>query len=168
MTRRILRTAISRANRRSTQRLMQESITAEEYRKRVRGRVNRRQGEITEDLVRDALERAGYTSIVKLENAWTVKRAGNQIVGAWPRKKVEGDFRAMYDGISVHVEAKSSPGKLLWSDLKNHQIHNLDEHVRCGGISILAWTDTQTWRVHLLRWPVEGFGAHRPITAEDL
>lgn len=145
-----------------------DSITAAEYKSIVRGRANKRQGEITEDLVRYALERAGYTSIVKLENAWMVKWDGSRFVGARPKKKVEGDFRCMYDGFSVHVEAKSSPGKLLWSDLKNHQIHNLDEHVRLGGISILAWTDTETWRVHLLRWPVEGFGPFKSITAEDV
>lgn len=144
-----------------------ETITAADLRSdaRARGKRNRAQGANAEMLVRAELVRLGYRLVERVHTPWRIARDGKgKIVGATPVERVSGDFRAVSgDGRSVLVEAKSSPGRLRWSQLEAHQVRALNEHHEAGGISLLAWVDTETWEVKVWQWPIPGFGPRRSI-----
>lgn len=74
-------------------------------------------------------------------------------------RRVSGDFRAVEPGTgrSVLVEVKARNDRLLHSDVRPHQHMALDFHHEAGGLSIIAWHNTATGAVYLLRWPVPGF-----------
>jgi len=81
-------------------------------------------------------------------------------------EKVIGDYRGVAPGgISVIAEVKSAFGRNLhWSDLLPHQPPGLDRHDELGGISLLVWVTDNG--VHVLRWPVKGFGPGKGLTPE--
>ena len=90
----------------------------------IRGKRNKRAGKVGESI-----------ALVRLRQPKT-----RAIVGAHPIAAVAGDIRAVVPGgRSVLVEVKARPGRLCWSDLEPHQVANLDEHQRAGGLSLLAY-----------------------------
>ena len=81
-------------------------------------------------------------------------------------EKVSGDHRGILPGgRSVLAECKTILDRnLRWSDLRDHQPARLSEHAKHGGLSLLVWVHHTG--VHVMRWPVLGFGAGESIPTE--
>jgi len=141
----------------------------------VQGRANKRRGDAVEKRVARLLADMGYVMIERVHTPWGVIRNGKRIVSAFPREKVSGDFRAvkpfspcggMYLGLSVLVEVKSRPNRLLWSSLKPHQRAALDEHAAYSAHTWLFWEDSETGIIRKYKWPVAGFGKCKSLKPE--
>jgi len=137
------------------------------------GRANRKRGEAVEGRVAALLADMGYVMIERVHTPFTVIRKGGKIVGAFPKAKVSGDYRAVTGhsfsvtaGRSVLVEVKSRPGRLLWSSIKPHQRAALDEHAQFSSHTWLFFCDTQTDEIHKYRWPVDGFCKGKSLKPE--
>ena len=93
------------------------------------------------------------------------ERARNTYFVTWG-EKVSGDHRGILQGgRSVLAETKTIMERnLRWSDLRDHQPGRLDEHNQHGGLSLLVWVHTTG--VHVMQWPVLGFGPGESLTPE--
>lgn len=93
------------------------------------------------------------------------ERARNTYFVTWG-EKVSGDHRGILPGgRSVLAETKTIMERnLRWSDLRDHQPGRLDEHSKHGGLSLLVWVHTTG--VHVMQWPVHGFGPGESLTPE--
>lgn len=121
-------------------------------------------GNLWEGIVKNHLVFMGLKHVRKIETGMMC--IGNRWIHS---KKVDGDFTAIGPGgRMVLVEVKAYPDRLKHSALKPHQIKNLDDVVACGGISLLAWCNTKTRKVHMLPWPIEGFGPRTALTPESI
>jgi len=122
------------------------------------GRLSQQTGSVGEDAVSMQLALAGFEMIERV--IVPVSSRNGRLIYL---RAVSGDFRAVWPGkepgtgISVLVEAKAYSDTLPYSALKQHQRESLDTHHKAGGISILAWHNTATGNVWLMRWPVAGF-----------
>ena len=81
-------------------------------------------------------------------------------------KKVAGDHRGVAKGgLSVLIEVKTAFGRnLVWSDLLPHQPLALDYHNELDAISLLVYVTDNG--VHVMRWPIAGFGPGKGITPQ--
>lgn len=118
-----------------------------------------------QDVVEKALEARGFKMVESVNTPWRVIRKMGRIVGAFPLKKVSGDFRAITTGgVSVLVEVKSRDGgSIPWSAFEEHQREALSRHSALGGISIVA--TVREGVVHFYDWPIVGFGPGKSIPA---
>ena len=96
-----------------------------------------------------------------------IRDSRGKIVDAIPEEKVPGDFQAVTsDGKAVLVEVKSTMGdRIIWSDLADHQIEELDAHVALNAPGFLGVVIQM--RPLLLPWPIEGFGPGGSIILRD-
>jgi hypothetical protein len=81
-------------------------------------------------------------------------------------EKVIGDRRGVArGGLSVLAEVKTCFDRnLQWSDLRPHQPKGLTDHDALGGISLIVWVTDNG--VHVMRWPIDGFGPGKGLTKE--
>ena len=102
---------------------------------------NRKAGNIGQMLTARELELRGVQMVETIETGWGIVRGkGGRIVDAYPLEKVAGDFRGVLEGgRSVLVEAKTTPDRLPYSQLKPHQHDALQTHHELGGLSLVAW-----------------------------
>lgn len=124
---------------------------------RVRGRVNKRNGDTAEHIAMEMLRQLGYKKIEKIETGFSVVRRGTQIVSAFPKEKVSGDIRAIGPrGVTVHCEVKYRPNSTLkYSDFEPHQFDHLQEVYDAQGIAYVAWViSLYPAKLYLLEWPV--------------
>ena len=134
-----------------------------------RGRKTQRKGKTGEQAAERVLRTMGFKCIepVGKHVHLTPVDAKRGIYRVKFIKKLPGDFTAVgHDGISVLVEVKHIDGRetLRWSDLRKSkpghpgQAACLTEHHEAGGLSLLIWVHDY---VHVLEWPVVGFGPGR-------
>lgn len=125
---------------------------------------NKKTGELGEGFVKRELERRGFKMVERVHTPFTVIRRGDQIVGAFPKERVSGDFIAIQPltGRKVLVEVKTKDeGTFPFSLLKDHQARALNENHICGGISLLALVRGIQTQIH--EWPIEGFGPRKSL-----
>jgi len=121
-------------------------------------------GAASEQVAERALKAAGYVCIEKIETGWTVIQRGGQIVKAFPKKKVCGDFWAVESGTgrAVRVEVKSTQAETLsLSALQEHQQKALTSIVEAGGIGLLIWI--RGYECIVYHWPIRGFKKGSPL-----
>jgi hypothetical protein len=109
------------------------------------------------------LRARGFLCVEPIERAWTVKRVGSKIVGAFPKHKVSGDAKAVCPGgggRAVHIEIKSRSGRLGWSDLEQHQVAHLIASHAAGALSLLIWVHPGQG-VAVMPWPIPGLDGPR-------
>lgn len=131
------------------------------------GRASKRLGDAGEEQAQGALRRIGINMIHEIGTPVTLRavKPKSNIFEVHFKKKVAGDVRGIYKGTSVLAETKTIFGRnLQWSDLLPHQVTFLSEHDEYLGISLLVWVSDSG--VHIMRWPVEGFGPGKGITKE--
>ena len=124
----------------------------------IKGRVNKRNGDIAEGIAMDMLRQLGYKKIEKIETGFSVIRRGKQIVSAFPKAKVSGDIRAIGPrGITIHCEVKYRPNATLkMSDFEKHQIAHLQEVYEAKAIAYVAWVISLfPAQLYLLEWPFD-------------
>lgn len=126
-------------------------------------KARRAHGEQGQDLVEVALVARGFKMIEAVHTPWRVIRKMGRIVGAFPVKKVSGDFRAVTTGgVSVLVEVKGRDGRNVpWSAFEDHQREALSDHAACGGISLVACV--RDGEIKFYDWPVPGFGPGKSL-----
>lgn len=140
------------------------------------GRTSQSLGAAGEQQAISALHRVGVNMVehvgtpVKLipVNSEMTRRGVYRVVFG---ERVAADHRGVArGGISVLAEVKTCFGRnLQWSDLEQHQIESLTEHDQLGGISLIVYVTDNG--IHVMRWPVVGFGHGKginPEKAEDL
>lgn len=145
------------------------------------GKASRATGEQGEQVIMAALAALGFVMITKVANTWHItkivqrrqpgERAPGEVLAWVVSARVEGDYRAIdpQTGKSVLCEVKAAPGRLQHSRLKDHQRGALDEHHEAGGISLLAWVDTEymQWGTYVMRWPIQGFVKYTSLTPDQ-
>ena len=150
----------------------------------VQGRANKRRGDAVEKRVARLLADMGYVMIERVHTPFTLIRRGKKIVGAFPRERVSGDFRAVATGVihnptvtdggsvivapslkglSVLVEVKSRPDRLQWSALEKHQVEALNEHAQYSEHTWLFFHDSETDTITKYRWPIHGYGPGKSL-----
>lgn len=130
-----------------------------------RGRKNDARGKVVQDVFLFRLRALGLVMVERIETGWMPQRRKGRIIGAKPMAKVAGDFRGLVPGgLSVLVEVKFRPDRLMFSHLADHQLQALKEHTRHGGLSLLGWA----WDGgnSVMRWPVPGFVPGEAITPD--
>jgi len=80
---------------------------------------------------------------------------------------VIGDRRGVAPGgKSVLAEVKTTYKRnLQWSDFEDHQIKDLEDHNELDGITLVV--NVTDHGVHVLRWPIKGFGPGKGITPQQ-
>ncbi len=143
------------------------------------GRANKRAGSEAEQIVAQRLRSLGLVLVEKRQTGWTViyghpdpKTKKRRIAHVFPNAKVPGDFTAVAPGGRyVHCEAKhhSDPdAKLSLSDFQKdgendaNQIDALNAYAARGALSLVAWSCPRG--VVILRWPIAGLAAGRPLS----
>lgn len=134
----------------------------ESYRRRIRGKQNRADGERAQKITMEMMQNLGFRCIEKIETGMTLKRENGQIIGAFPSAKVSGDIRAIGPkGITIHCECKYRPEKdngrlvLKWSDFEEHQIKHLHAVTEAGGWAFVSWViSLYPARFFFLPWPI--------------
>jgi hypothetical protein len=77
-------------------------------------------------------------------------------------EKAPGDIWCMKKGQMVLVEVKTSTkDRISWNALEDHQVANLNDQVKNGGMGILSVVLND--KAHLCVWPVAGFGPGHSI-----
>lgn len=114
---------------------------SEAGKKRARAQANVSEGKAGETVFCHMLNFMGCACVRRIETGWRVKRVNGRIVGASPMRAVAGDIAAVIPpaGRSVLVECKRRDGRLVWSDLEDHQHRALAAHAGNGGVSMLGW-----------------------------
>lgn len=128
-----------------------------------KARFSQRRGAATEAVTGLRLRFLGFGLICRI-NTPTKAIRGKRIFSG----TCEGDWRAVGPGgISVLIECKYRPERLVFSDLEAHQWSRLDEHLKLGGLSLLAW-QCRTG-LFVLPWNIlraQGFAKGEGIGAE--
>ena len=140
-----------------------------------RNRISRKAGEEAQDIVEWFMRENGFRCIERIETGFAVVRRGKQIVGAYPKRPVSGDIKAVGPkGRAVHVEVKHRPAKdngrlvLKWSDFEPHQIEALERITQAGGWAFVAWvTSLYPARLFWLLWPISGFRKGKALSEAD-
>ncbi len=136
---------------------------------RTKGRLNKRAGEEAQELVESFMRQVGYRCVERIETGFSVIRRGKQIVGAFPKRSVSGDVKAIgHKGRAVHVEIKHRPtGNLTWASFAPHQIEALDGVTGAEGEAFVAWVvSIYPPRLFWLQWPIPGFRKGKGLTRE--
>ena len=130
-------------------------------RAQLRGRRNKMVGAAVEAAVAEYLRYLGLLHVCPIETGM------RKIGGKWMHcRNVAGDIRALLPGgRSVLVEVKKRDDVLQWSDLRDVQVRNLDEHARAGGLSLIAWRHARG--ISVLRWRPIGFDGPRCSITPD-
>lgn len=143
-----------------------DSLHVKKESNRQRGYANMKQGEEAEDRVKRELEEHGFLMVEKIETGYKVVYENGKVTGAWPNRKVTGDYTAIVpdgSGRFVICEVKSKPEKLIFSALQEQQVKALNQAHELGAISLLAWHNTKTDTLYIMRWPVFGkFKRNKP------
>ncbi|NTV01917.1 MAG: hypothetical protein HGB04_03915 [Chlorobiaceae bacterium] len=137
-------------------------------RRRIRNKLNQREGTEAQDIVERFMREQGFQRVERIETGFSVVRRGTQIVGAYPKRAVSGDIKAIGPkGKAVHVEVKHRQDVLRWSHFETHQITALDEVTEAGGWAFVAWvTSIYPARLFWLLWPIPGFRKGKGLTTE--
>ncbi len=126
-------------------------------------RRNQRIGAQVERIAALRLIYLGFKMVCRISTPTAIIRGKRIFCG-----KAEGDLRAVGPGgTSVLVECKSRPERLTFSDLEKHQSARLDEHLALGGISLVAWHNSDG--IYVLPWDImraQGFGKGHGIGSE--
>ena len=138
-----------------------------------RGRANRNQGEIGQDIARYTLKQMGIEMVEPVYTPWKVlfKTVGGRrkVVEAFPLQKVSGDFRGVAPGgrsVLVEVKSRTTRDTLRWSDLEPHQRDALQEHCDWGGLSLVCWV-IDSGECLVMEWPIPGLQKGKSTTWDD-
>ena len=140
----------------------------------IKGKVNKRNGDIAERITMEMFRQLGYKKIEKIETGFSVVRRGKQIVSAYPKAKVSGDIRAIGPrGITIHCEVKYRPNATLkMSDFEPHQLTHMQEVHDAKGIAFISWVISLCpAKLYLLEWPIpikKGRGLTREQAAKRI
>ena len=140
-----------------------------------RSRRNVKRGYKSQDVAEKYLRKIGFLFVEPIETGWVIIRKydsrtkKNKIVHAFPKKKVSGDFTCVERGTgrAIHIEVKSMPDKLLWSNFEPHQIEALNEKSKENVLCFVAWVRSPV-EVKLLQWPIFGFKKGKSVKWEDV
>jgi hypothetical protein len=135
-----------------------------------RNRINRREGDEAQEIVERFMREQGFRCVERIETGFSVIRKGRQIVGAFPKRAVSGDIKAIGSRRkAVHVEVKHRPGdRLLWSAFEKHQIEAMENVTKAGGMAFVAWvTSLYPPKLFWLLWPIPGLRKGKSLTHED-
>ena len=133
--------------------------------KSLTGKVNQERGETAEIYVATTMRGMGFVAVEKIQTGWKVIWKNHRPVSAWPIEKVMGDIRAlMPDGRGVLVEVKDRRDKLIFSDLKKHQVEALNIYADNGAVALLAWVADS---IYIMQWPITGFGPRKSLTPQQ-
>ena len=143
-------------------------------RRRIRNKISQREGNEAQDLVERFMIENGYKCVERIETGYGLKIQNGKIVGAFPKKAVSGDIKAIGPkGRAVLVEVKHRPPKdngklnLKWGDFEEHQITALEDVTNAGGWAFIAWvTSLYPPRLFWLMWPIEGFKKGKWLSEE--
>jgi hypothetical protein len=139
-----------------------------------RSRINRRAGEEAQDIVERFMRDCGFHCVERIETGFGVVRRGKKLIGAYAKRRVSGDIKAIAKGgIAVHVEVKYRPRKpdgrlvLQISDFETHQLDALQSVTEARGAAFVAWVvSLYPAQLFWLKWPFPL--AHRKaLTAEQ-
>lgn len=138
-----------------------DHYTGDHVKRRTQGRINRKAGEMAQEIVEEFMRDRGYQCIERIETGFGVIRRGRKLVGAFAQRRVSGDIKAIaHGGKAVHVEVKHRPRKadgrlvLQISDFEPHQLDALHNVTNAGGIAYVAWVvSLHPAQLYWLRWP---------------
>ncbi len=167
------RNAAERPVKPMKRRMKRELTPMEKFQQKVRGRVNKRNGDWGEELAAEALRRLGFLCVEPIQTGFQIVRSGERITGAFPLEKVSGDIKAIAPGgRAVHCEVKCTgkDANLIWSVFtrkrKDHQIKALNATVAAGGIGLVVWVKSPI-DVCVLQWPIPGFCPGKGLSWEQ-
>ena len=128
--------------------------------------LNKKRGNAGEQQAAAALRRLGILMVEEIGTPFVITKTKNGWFQGYWKDKVSGDLIGhTQDGVKVLAEVKTIMDRnLRWSDLDHHQPGRLDENAECA-ISLLVWVHDSG--IHVLRWPVPGFGKGTGITPEQ-
>lgn len=136
---------------------------------RARGRQAQRLGEQAELLVKSELTRRGFRMIEAVNVPMKPIYRDGELIAVKRLAKVSGDWRAVGpSGQSVLVEVKARPGRLQYHVIERHQVRALQQHQEAGGLSLVAWYDTDAARVHIIEWPHPALVPGSSVTEAEL
>lgn len=123
-------------------------------------------GKHGQDMAAAALRRLGIEMVEQIGTPVHLIPAGSNAYRVIYGEKVSGDHRGILPGgRSVLAETKTILERnLRWSDLRDHQPERLNEHAKCGGLSLLVWVHCTG--VFVMRFPVLGFAAGEGMSPE--
>ena len=132
------------------------------------GRVSQSLGAAGEEQAVSALHRVGVEMVQEISTPVVLQPIDmrQRIYRVSWKKRVSGDHTGIArGGLFVLAEVKTAFGRNLhWSDLDDHQPVSLDRHDQLGGISLLVYVTDNG--VHVMRWPIAGFGPGKGISPE--
>lgn len=135
-----------------------------DIKKSLQSRHNQRTSEQAQDIVMETMKGMGFKCVERIETGFAVIRTNGKITGAYPKRRVSGDIRAIgHNGQAIHCECKYRPGKgeeeprLKWGDFEPHQIEHFDNVINASGAAFVAWVVClYPARLFFLQWPVSG------------
>lgn len=129
-------------------------------------RQSKKSGDFGEDIAKYALEFAGFKMVEKVNSCFTLIRRMGRIVGAFPLKKVSGDFVGLGPlGKKMLAEVKYREDVLSRSDFEDHQWRALEENHLFGGISLVVWIRRRQWAIYY--WPEMHLEKGEPYQPND-